>query len=117
MNMGKILSVARFRIRPGKLPEFQQIAAECLQIVREKDTGTTMYEWFMNEDQTECIAIDCYESSEAVIEHAKNVGPTMRRLRDVADLSAEILGSPSEQLVKALQFKSEGIFARLQGLD
>jgi quinol monooxygenase YgiN len=115
--MGKILSVARFRIHPGKLDEFRRHAAECLRIVREKDPGTTLYEWFLNADQTECIAIDCYASSEDVIAHARNVGPTMRRLRETADMTVELLGDPSEHLLQTLQFRSDAVLTRLQGLD
>ena len=66
--------------------------------------------------ETECIAIDSYASSEAVLAHIRNVGPTMRKLRQLADVSVELLGSPSPALLEALSFRSDGIYGLLDGL-
>jgi quinol monooxygenase YgiN len=110
------MSVARFRIHPGRTEEFAALASECIRLVRQHDPGTSLYEWFINEDRTECIAIDSYASSEAVLAHIRNVGPTMRRLRQLADVSVELLGSPSPALIEALSFKSDGIYRLLDGL-
>jgi quinol monooxygenase YgiN len=115
--LAKIMSVARFRIHPGKLGEFKALAAQCVRLVRENDPGTTVYDWFINEEGSECIAIDSYNSSEAVLAHIKNVGPSMRELRQLAEVTAELLGSPSQALLDTLQFKSKGIYAYLDGLQ
>ena len=115
--MTTIMSVARFRIHPGKVREFKALAAECVRIVREREPETSLYEWFINSDETECIAIDRYASSDAVFAHIRNVGPTMRKLRQLADVSVELLGSPSDALIEALQFKSSAVFTLLDGLD
>lgn len=114
--MSRIMSVARFRIHPGKLEEFKTLAAECVRIVRERDPATSLYEWFINEEGSECIAIDSYSSSGAVLAHIRNVGPTMRKLRQLADVSVDLLGSPSSELLGALQFKSDGVFSLMEGL-
>ena len=114
--MSRIMSVARFRIHPGKAKEFNALAAECVRLVRQSDPGTSLYEWFINEDQSECIAIDSYASSDAVLAHIRNVGTTMRNLRQLADVSVHLLGSPSSQLLEALQFKSDGVYRLLDGL-
>lgn len=110
------MSVARFRVHPGREAEFAALAAECVRLVREKDPGTTLYEWFLSPDRTECIAIDSYESSEAVIAHARNVGPTMRRIRSIADVEVELLGEPSPQLLETLQFTAKPAYPFLDGL-
>jgi quinol monooxygenase YgiN len=115
--MTTIMSVARFRIHPGKATEFKALSAECVRIVREHEPETSLYDWFMNPDETECIAVDRYASSDAVLAHIRNVGPTMRKLRHLADISVELLGSPSDALIEALQFKSSAVFKRLDGLD
>ena len=114
--MSRIMSVARFRIHPGKTEDFTTLAAECVRLVRQHDPGTSLYEWFINEGRTECIAIDSYASSEAVLAHIRNVGPTMRKLRQLADVSVELLGSPSPALIEALSFRSDGIYSLLDGL-
>lgn len=38
--MNTIQSVARFKIHPGKLDDFKRLAAKCMELAREKDTGT-----------------------------------------------------------------------------
>ena len=112
----RIMSVARFKIHPGKAAEFKALATECVRIVREREPQTALYEWFLNADQTECVAIDSYASSDAVFAHIKNVGPTMRKVRQVADISVVLLGTPSPALIDALQFRSDDVMARLDGI-
>ena len=43
-------------------------------------------------------------------------GPTMRKLRQLADTSVDLLGDPSPELLEALQFTSDGIYRLLDGL-
>ena len=100
--MSRIMSVARFRIHPGKTEDFTTLAAECVRLVRQHDPGTSLYEWFINEDRTECIAIDSYASSEAVLAHIRNVGPTMRKLRQLADVSF-LLGRLREEKLERVR--------------
>ena len=114
--MQRVMSIARFRIHPGKADEFAALAEECVRLVRQHDPATLLYEWFINDDRTECIAVDSYATSEAVLAHIRNVGPTMRMLRQLADVSVELLGSPSPALLEALSFRSDGIYALLHGL-
>jgi hypothetical protein len=40
----------------------------------------------------------------------------MRKLRQLADVSVELLGSPSPALLEALSFRSDGIYELLDGL-
>jgi quinol monooxygenase YgiN len=45
-----------------------------MEIVRTKDTGTLQYEIYFNDDQSECIVLERYRDSEALIEHLANLG-------------------------------------------
>lgn len=89
----KMYTWAKFRIRPGKTAEFKQLAQQCVDIVREREPGTLLYEWFMNEDETECVALDCYVNLEAVMQHVQNIGPLMRQLMTISDRELEIYGA------------------------
>ena len=40
----------------------------------------------------------------------------MRKLRQLADTSVDLLGDPSPELLEALQFTSDGIYRLLDGL-
>ena len=42
--MSELEGIARFEFREGKLEEFKRLAAQCMEIVRTKDTGTLQYD-------------------------------------------------------------------------
>jgi quinol monooxygenase YgiN len=88
----KIYSYAKFSIHPGKTEEFKRLARECSRIVNEQEPGTLLYEWFMNGDETECVALDCYADIGAMLEHIKHIAPLMRGLMDISDRYLEIYG-------------------------
>ncbi len=103
-------------IHPGKLDEFKATAAECMAITKEKDTGTLQYDFFLNADETECVILETYASSEAVLDHVDNLGDVLDRLLGLGELSEEVFGDPSPQLREILAPLNSKIYTRLQGL-
>lgn len=99
--MSRLEISARMTVREGKLEGFKQQAAEIIRQVKEKDTKTLRYDWFLNSDQTACEVREVYESSEGFIEHRLHVGEAVTKLfREFADGHAvTIYGDPSPQLV------------------
>ena len=87
-----------------------------IQAVREKDTGTRQYDWFLSPDETECVVRERYASSEAVLEHMVNVAAQLQQLPEVADLSLEFYGDPSPALMKAVEAFEPAVFRFLGGL-
>ena len=77
--MSELQGIARFKFHEGKLEEFQRLAAQCMEIVRTKDTGTLQYDIYFNDDQSECIVHERYRDSEALIEHAAHLGDLTRQ--------------------------------------
>jgi quinol monooxygenase YgiN len=65
--MNELQVTARIRIHDGKLDDFKNAAERCVTSVREKDTGTLQYDWFFNDDETECVVRERYRDSDAVI--------------------------------------------------
>lgn len=114
--MDKIQVTARAAIHGGKLAEFKALAAECMRTVREKDSGTLQYDWCLNKAQTECVVLEVYRDSEAVLEHIANLGPTMGALLTVGDWTFEVFGSPSPELVKAAAGLSPRIYSPFQSM-
>jgi quinol monooxygenase YgiN len=97
--MEKIYSYAKFSIHPGKAGEFKKLATQCFAIVKEQEPGTLFYEWFLNAAETECVAVDCYASIDAMMEHVKHIGPLMRQLMNISERYLEIYGAdPSPAL-------------------
>jgi quinol monooxygenase YgiN len=113
--MNQLYVVARFKIQPGRQSEFKNAAAEGLAAVRSGDTGTLAYEWFINEEQTEVIVLEAYESSQAVLVHMKSAGRHMPKLVQFADSSVEGLGTPSTELGGLLRDRVT-FLPRFQGL-
>ena len=97
--MSELQGVARIKFNDGKLDEFKRLAAQCMEIVRAKDTGTLQYDTYFNDDQSECMVIERYKDSEAAIEHAANLGHLFEAvLATVSVVHGELLGEPSAEL-------------------
>src|SRR5215475_12387155 len=101
-TMNELQSIARLKIHPGKLEEFKRLAAKCMESVRARDTGTLQYDWFFSSDYSECLVYERYRDSEAFLEHITNLGETMAALFETCSGSGEICGTPSPELMKAL---------------
>ena len=115
--MSKYRAVAKFRIHPGKGAEFREIAAQCLDAVKAREPGTTVYEWFINEASTECVVLETYESAEALLAHTRNAGAFVGRLLKIADCSVDMLADPTPEVRAALTRMPLSLYGRLQGLE
>jgi quinol monooxygenase YgiN len=97
--MSELLGIARFRFLEGKREEYLRLSEQATAIVAAKDSGTLQYDLFLNEDQTECMIVERYRSSEAAMEHAANVGHLFADvLATVEIIHGELLGEPSAEL-------------------
>jgi quinol monooxygenase YgiN len=96
--VSELQGIARFEFHEGKLEEFKRLSAQCMEIVRAKDTGTLQYEIYFNDDQSECIVLERYRDSEALIEHTVNLGDIGAAILATGSVSGELLGEPSEEL-------------------
>lgn len=114
--MSALQVTARLTIHEGKTAEFREIAARCMRIVREKDSGTLQYDWFFNADETECVVLETYRNSDAVLEHVANLGETMGALLSVCDMDLEVFGSPSAELVAATVELAPKVYSPFQSM-
>jgi len=97
-GVSELQGIARFKFHEGKLEEFKRLSAQCMDIVRAKDTGTLQYEIYFNDDQSECIVLERYRDSEALIEHTANLGDIGEAILATGSVSGELLGEPSAEL-------------------
>ena len=96
--MSELQGTGRFKFHEGELEEFKRLAAQCMEIVRAKDTGTLQYDIYFNDDQSECIVLERYRDSEALIEHAVHLGSLSEAILATGWVSGELLGEPSAEL-------------------
>jgi quinol monooxygenase YgiN len=102
----ELQGIARFTFHEGNLEEFKRLAERCMEIVRTKDTGTLQYAIYFNDDQSECIVLERYRDSVALIEHAAHLGGLNEAIVATGLVSGELLGEPSAEL-RAMMANSE----------
>ena len=71
------------------------MSAQCMEIVRTKDNRTLQYQIYFNDDQSECIVLERHKDSEALIQHAANLGDLMEAILATGSVSGELPGEPS----------------------
>jgi quinol monooxygenase YgiN len=113
--------IARVKVRPGQLDGFKTQAAEILRLAQEKDTQTLRYDWFLNQDETECEVHEAYLREEGLIEHNQHVVAARDAwFRDYAfDHHMSVYGEISQQLSDLFNKHAGGVgkFSFVQGLE
>lgn len=113
--MNRLQVTARLKIHEGKLNEFKKVATQCLMVVKERDKNTRQYDWFFNEDYTECVVRELYVNSNAVFEHLANLSELFPQMLQTADLFLEVYGDPTPQLKEALSNMNIKYYTFYQG--
>jgi quinol monooxygenase YgiN len=97
--VSELVGIARFKIHEGKLEEFKRLSAEAMEIVKTKDTGTLRYDTYFNDDESECVILEMFRDSQALIDHAQNMDELSAKiLAIVTVVHGELLGEPNEEL-------------------
>ena len=112
----ELIGIARFRFHEGKVEEYKRLALEALEIVRTKDTGTLQYEVFFNDDESECIVVERYRNSEALLEHAEHLADLMEPILATGSAHGELLGNPNAQIRSNLADGPVRLFTRFLSL-
>ena len=114
--MNELQVTSRLKIHDGELDRFKTHAQACMDVVRQRNKGTLQYDWFFNEDHTECVVRERFVDSDAVLEHIANLGELLGAILGVADQSVEVYGTPSEELLKATEGMDMTVYRYFQGL-
>jgi quinol monooxygenase YgiN len=112
----ELQGIARYNLHEGKLADFKRLSARCLEIVQTRDTGTLQYDLYFNDDQSECIVLERYRDSQALIEHFAHIGDLMEAIVATGSLSGELLGEPSAELRAKLAGSGVGLFTSYQSM-
>jgi len=56
------------------------------------DTGTLQYEIYLSDDESECIVLERYRDSDALIDHLEHIGGLMEPIIATGSVSGELLG-------------------------
>jgi hypothetical protein len=104
------------KITPDNLDEFKGLAGDALKIAAD-EPGVLQYDWFFNADETACVVRETFESSDAVLAHLGRVGDILGPVVQLGGgLEIEMFGgSPSAQLLQALEAFSPTCYSYFQG--
>src|SRR5436190_18704903 len=78
--VSELRGIVRFKFHEGKLEDFKRLSAECMEIVRARDTGTVQYDTYFNEDQSEAMVLERFTDSAALIEHGEHLAHLMEAI-------------------------------------
>jgi quinol monooxygenase YgiN len=102
-------------ITPDNLAEFKALAGDALKIALD-EPGLLQYDWFFNADESTCVVRETFESSEAVLAHIAAVGAILGPVVELGGgLELEFFGSPSEQVLQALEAFRPTVSSYFQG--
>src|SRR3954464_13472106 len=104
------------QLQEGKVEEFKRLATRLMEIVRTKDTGTLQFEMYFNDDQSECIVLERYKDSEALLQHHAHSGELGQALGTRGAITGACLGEPSEALEAQLATGPIQLFRPYQSL-
>lgn len=96
--MSELLGISWIKLHDGKLDDFHQLCARCMEVVRTQDTGTLQFEIYLNDDQSECVVVERYKDSEALMEHGRNLGELGEAILALGVVTGACLGEPTEEL-------------------
>jgi quinol monooxygenase YgiN len=116
ISMGELQGIVRFTFHPGKVEEFKRLSAECLEVVRAKDDGTLQYDTYFNDDESQCVVLERFRDSDALILHGQNMAPFMESIMATGTVSGELLGELSEELRALMVGSPVGLFRLYQAL-
>lgn len=97
----EIRAVAKLTVQDGKLDEFKVLAQKCIDAVKAKDKGTLYYDFYFSGH--ECRVWEHYADSEALLDHAQNVGAYLAPILSIASASFDVFGNPSEEARESLK--------------
>jgi quinol monooxygenase YgiN len=119
--MGVLEVTAQMKVRPGQLDGFKTQVAEIMRLSREQDTQTLRYDWYIQDDGTECLVHEAYPCEEGLIEHNTHVMEARALLFEkyAYDHRMSVYGEISQSLRDLFDKHAGGVssYLLLQGLE
>ena len=114
-------ATAHLKIRDGQLEAFKQQTAEIVRQISQTDDPPLRYDWFLNDDGTECEVQEAYVDADSLLKHQQQIGPAKMKLFQecIEGHTMAFYGEMSPALVGALQAMGTTYttFSFLQGLN
>ena len=116
--MSKVSYIIEFTIADGKVEEFKKMGSGFAAEVKAGEPGTLGYQCYLGEDPSRAILQETFASSEALLTHLGNVGPSLPPLLAIAPITRlEVIGSVSSDARAALDGLGAVYFPHMAGFD
>jgi quinol monooxygenase YgiN len=96
--MNELLGIGRLKFDEGRLEEFKRLSVQAMEVVRTMDTGTLQFDVYLNDDESQCIIVERYKDSAALMEHGSHIGHLMGPIFATGSASSDMLGQPNAEL-------------------
>ena len=107
----------KLSIKEGRLDDFKAFVTTMIEVTKLREPDTSVYEWYINEDGSECHLLETFKDSDAFMVHLGNVSHMFGTLFELATMTrAKIYGSPSAELQEALDPLGVQYFAHFNGV-
>ena len=110
--------VIKSAIKLGKAAELKEILSEVIAHCKATEPGMLQYDWYINADESECLVIEQYASSDDLLFHFGNYAdwrPKMDECREMREVN--LLGSLSEKLQELLSRANPNIYGSFIHLE
>ena len=112
-----IVTDFQLSIKEGQVEAFKTFVTTMIEVTNVNEPNTLVYEWFINEDGTECHLLETFKDSDAFMTHLGNVGHMFDTLFQFATMTrAKIYGSPSNELQASLDPLGVEYFGHFNGV-
>jgi quinol monooxygenase YgiN len=103
--MTQIDTILNVTVKEGRIEEFKRLVEEMGKAVENNEPGTKRFQFFLNDDQSQCILNESYVNLEAALAHLKGVAfqTILPKILDACKINRfEVFGQISDDLMKAL---------------
>jgi quinol monooxygenase YgiN len=112
-----IVTDFQLSIKEGKLEDFKTFINHMIEVTDINEPDTLVYEWYINENGSECHLIEHFKSSEAFMTHLANVSHMFDTLFQFSTMTrAKIYGRPSDELKQSLDPLGAEYFDNFNGI-
>jgi len=108
---------ARFTILPGQMQAFETAVNAGIELVRENEPGTTRYDWFIDAEHLDAVAMDTYADEAALFAHLGNMRKAFPAILAHAKATMSLLGNPGERVLVATRPMALAQYEFLGGIE
>lgn len=99
--MSKLYIVFKMTLNAGEEESFKDYVRQLEQLVKDQCPQTIGYEWFLNEEETQCVAVETFADSDALMFHADTVLDLAMKLFATCEIQeVNLLGNPSDAVIE-----------------